>query len=52
MNVNGQKFKWSLENKGTGIEVTDNGLKVWLKERAYMFRTIVSDIVTYFIFIL
>lgn len=26
------------------MEVTDNGLKVWLKESAYMFRTIVSDI--------
>jgi len=36
-------LKWSNKNKGTGIEVTNGGANVWLKESAYMFRTVISE---------
>lgn len=36
-------WRWSTAMKGTGIELTNNNLDVWLKESAYMFRSILGD---------
>jgi len=36
-------FKWDGARKGSGIEISSDGKSVFLKENAYMFRSIISD---------
>jgi hypothetical protein len=38
-------FYWDAARGGQGITVTDNKTRVFLKESAYMFRSIISDTV-------
>ena len=41
---------WSTKMKGTGIELSNGNLDVWLKESAYMFRTLCGDTVRFSLF--
>ena len=41
--IGNQTFRWSTKCKGTGIELSNDNLFVWLKETAYMFRTLLGD---------
>jgi len=45
--VANQTFRWSPKFKGTGIELSNDNLYVWLKETAYMFRTLLGDTVDF-----
>lgn len=38
------KFRWDKTRMGQGIEVSNNDKSVLLKENAYMFRTVISDV--------
>lgn len=38
-------FKWDTSKAGQGIEITDGGMTVFLKEQSYVFRTVVSEAV-------
>jgi hypothetical protein len=41
-------WKWDKNFMGTGIEISNNGTSVFLKEGPYMFRTVFGDIVLEF----
>ena len=36
-------FRWDKNHSGTGIDLKENNTVVFLKESAYMFRTIIGD---------
>ena len=36
-------FKWDTSKCGHGIEITGGGFGVFLKEQAYVFRTVLAD---------
>lgn len=38
-------FRWDPTKTGTGIAFQDDNTKVFLKESAYMFRTVIADTV-------
>ena len=38
-------FKWDRNSMGSSIELSNNDMNVFLKESAYMFRTIIGDYV-------
>lgn len=41
------QFKWDPNLIGHGIELSEGNMKVYLREQAYMFRTVISDRVTF-----
>ena len=41
-------FKWDRNAMGSSIELSNNDMNVFLKESAYMFRTIIGDFVRYY----
>lgn len=38
-------FRWDPTKCGQGIEITNGGYGVFLKEQAYVFRTVLADTV-------
>ncbi|CAD8109323.1 unnamed protein product [Paramecium sonneborni] len=41
--IQNQSIKWDRNRMGAGMELTDGDQKVFLKEQAYMFRTIIAN---------
>ena len=46
----GQGFKWDPSKCGQGIDITNGGFGVFLKEQAYVFRTVLADTVQLLLF--
>lgn len=36
-------FRWDTQNIGTGIDVSEDNARAFLKEGPYMFRTVIGD---------
>ena len=36
-------FKWDTQNIGTGIDISEDNARAFLKEGPYMFRTVLGD---------
>lgn len=42
-------YKWDGTKAGQGIEITDGGQSVFLKEQSYVFRTVIAEAVPFYL---
>ena len=50
LSLGGSGFKWDANKCGQGIDITNGGFGVFLKEQAYVFRTVLADSVKFILF--